>query len=146
MDVIFYISIEQARNTHLKTIEHSGGGMTEVIDINRLESILIHIQNDDYYPDFADKLTHLFFAVCQFHCFADGNKRLAITLSVQFLLFNGYLAEAKSFMKDTETVSLNVAAGKIDKDLLSEIMIALLDGTYAYNEELKLKIYNAIKD
>ena len=146
MDRIIYISIEQALNTHKKTIEHSGGGMFEAIDVNKLESVLIHIQNDDYYPDFADKLTHLFFAVCQFHCFADGNKRLAITLSLQFLLLNGYLGVAQTFMKDTEAVSLNVAAGKIDKDFLSEIMSALLDETYSHNEELKLKIYNAIKD
>ena len=33
------------------------------------------------YPTFESKLTHLFFCVCKFHCFADGNKRLAITLS-----------------------------------------------------------------
>ena len=40
------------------------------------------------YPTFESKLTHLFFCVCKFHCFADGNKRLAITLSAQFLLLN----------------------------------------------------------
>lgn len=145
MNNIIYISIEQARDTHLKTIQHSGGGTTEAIDINRLESVLINIQNDDYYPNFAEKLTHLFFSTCQFHCFADGNKRLAITLSLQFLLLNGYLGLAQTFMKDTEMVSLNVASGKISKELLSEIMIALLDGTYSYNEELKLKLINAIK-
>ena len=34
--------------------------------------ILDHIQNDDYYPDFVDKLTHLFFCSNKFHCFNDG--------------------------------------------------------------------------
>ncbi|MGL4607481.1 MAG: hypothetical protein ACRCU3_08465 [Eubacteriaceae bacterium] len=43
-------------------------------------------------------------------------------------------------------VSLNVASGNINKELLLEIMISLLDGTYPYNEELKLKILNAIKE
>lgn len=146
MDSIIYISSEQAIETHLKTICHSGGGMTQIIDVKRLESVLINIQNDDYYPNFADKLTHLFYSVCQFHCFADGNKRLAITLSLQFLLLNGYLGIAQSFMRDTEMVSLNVAAGKIDKKLLLEIMISLLDETYSSNEELKLKIYNVISE
>lgn len=146
MNSIIYISIEQAKQIHLKTICHSGGGTTEVIDVNKLESVLQHIQNDDYYPNFADKLTHLFYSTCQFHCFADGNKRLAITLSLQFLLLNGYLAVAQTFIQDTEMVSLNVASGNINKDLLLEIMISLLDGTYSYNEELKLKIYNAIKE
>ncbi|WP_409967966.1 Fic family protein [Bengtsoniella intestinalis] len=146
MGDIIYLSIDQAKATHLRTIHHSGGGTTEIIDIDRLESVLIHMENDDYYPSFEDKITHLFFSVCQFHCFADGNKRLAITLSLQFLLLNGYLAVAQTFMGDTEMVSLNVAAGKIDKSLLFEIMVALLDGTYSSDEALKLKIYNAIKD
>jgi hypothetical protein len=34
--------------------------------------VLEHIQNDDYYPDLQDKLTHLVFAVAKFHCFNDG--------------------------------------------------------------------------
>lgn len=146
MDSIIYISSQQAIETHLKTIRHSGGGMTQIMDVKRLESVLINIRNDDYYPNFAEKLTHLFYSVCQFHCFADGNKRLAITLSLQFLLLNGYLGVAQTFMRDTEMVSLNVAAGKIDKILLLEIMISLLDETYSSNEELKLKIYNAISE
>lgn len=104
----------------------------------------MHIQNDDYYPEFVDKITHLFFSVCQFHCFADGNKRLAITLSAQFLLLNGYLAIAKTFFQDMEMISLNVAAGKIDKNLLNEIFQSLLDGRYQTNESLKLQIYLAI--
>jgi len=81
MDEIKYISLENAREIHRSTITHSGGGMYEHLDLDRLDSVLVNIQNDDYYPDFVDKLTHLFYCVCQFHCFADGNKRLAITLS-----------------------------------------------------------------
>lgn len=48
--------------------------------------------------------THLFYCTCEFHCFADGNKRLAITLSAQFLLFNGYMAVAKNFFAITENI------------------------------------------
>lgn len=105
-----------------------------------------NIQNDDYYPTFVEKLTHLFFCTCEFHCFADGNKRLAITLSAQFLLLNGYMSVAKSFFAITENISYHVAAGKIKKDLLLRIMSAIMDGTYEIDEELKLDIYNAIKD
>ncbi len=93
----------------------TGGGTYEHFDLGRLESVLYNIQNNDYYPTFVDKLTHLFFCVCEFHCFADGNKRLAITLSTQFLLLNGYMGVAKNFMSITENISYQVAAGKIDK-------------------------------
>lgn len=37
-----------------------------------------------------------------------------------------------------------VAAGKIRKELLRKIMTTIMDGTYEYDEELKLEILNAI--
>ena len=144
MEHIIYITLEQAQAVHKKTIQYSGGGTYEHFDLGRLDSVLQNIQNDDYYPTFIDKLTHLFFCTCKFHCFADGNKRLAITLSAQFLLLNGYMAIAKKFFAETENISYQVAAGNIDKELLHKIMVAIMDGTYDYDEELKLEIYNAI--
>ena len=144
MDGIVYITLEQAKTVHAKTIQYSGGGTYEHFDLGRLDSVLQFIQDDNYYPAFVDKLTHLFYCTCEFHCFADGNKRLAITLCAQFLLLNGYLAVAKSFFSIMENISYHVAAGKINKDLLHRIMTAVMDGTYERDEELKIDIYNAI--
>lgn len=146
MAELVYITIEQAKLIHTKTIEYSGGGTYEHFDLGRLESVLQNIQNDDYYPTFVDKITHLFYCVCEFHCFADGNKRLAITLSAQFLLMNGYMAIAKIFFEITENISYHVAAGRINKDLLHDIMSAIMENTYDSNEELKLRIYNSINE
>ena len=146
MTGINYITIEQVIDIHAKTVEYSGGGTLGHYDLGRLESVLQNIQNDDYYPTFVDKLSHLFFCTCEFHCFQDGNKRLAITLSAYFLLLNGYMAVAKNFFEITENISYQVAAGKIDKNLLHRIMEAILTGTYEYDEELKLDIYIAIAD
>ena len=144
METISYITLEQAIRIHAKTIHYSGGGTYEHFDLGRLDSVLQNIQNDDYYPSFVDKLTHLFYCICEFHCFADGNKRLAITLGAQFLLQNGYMAVAKVFFTIMENISYQVAAGKIGKELLSRILTAVLDGTYETDEELKLDIYTAI--
>ena len=144
MDRFIYITPEQARITHKKTIQYSGGGPLEELDFEKLESVICNIQNDDWYPTFVDKLTHLFFCTCQFHSFADGNKRLAITLSTLFLLLNGYLSIAETFLSKTENISLNVAASKIDKELLHKIMEAIMNGSYDEDEALKLEIYNAI--
>ena len=146
MNSYSYITLEEALAIHLKTVENSGGGLTQCIDSRKLESVLCHIQNDDYYPEFVDKLTHLFFCACQFHCFADGNKRIAITLSTQFLLKNGYLFIAKDFIPKMENISYHVAAGKISKELLRKILGMLLDVTYDTDEEIKLDIYNAIME
>ena len=141
-----YITPEQAKETHAKTIEYSGGGTLEELDFGKLAAVLYNIQNDDWYPTFIDKLTHLFFCTCQFHCFADGNKRLAITLSTLFLLLNGYMSVAETFLSKTENISLYVAASKIDKELLYKIMTAIMAGTYDEDEALKLEIFNAISE
>ena len=140
-----YMTIENAIGIHRKTVEVSGGGTLECMDSGRLESVLEHIKNDDYYPTFEEKLTHLFFCTCKFHCFADGNKRIAISLPAQFLLLNGYLYVMNSFFTKMENISYHVAAGKISKDLLHEVICAILTSCDD-NEELKLKIIDAIKD
>ncbi len=142
---IQYITIEQAIETHKKTILYSGGGVYGHLNVGQLESVLEHIKNDDYYPTFIDKLTHLFFCACKFHCFEDGNKRIAITLSAYFLLLNGHMAIAKDFFVIMENISYEVASGKISKELLHRIMTAIMDSTYNHDEELKLEIYNSIQ-
>jgi len=93
----------------------------------------------------VDKLTHLFFATCNFHCFVDGNKRIAISLCAQFLLLNGYVFIVPEFIRKMENISYHVAAGKIDKELLRDIMGAILSGNDE-TEELKIKIWHAISD
>lgn len=140
---IVYLTLDQAVEIHRKTVEISGGGAMGHLELGKLDSVLTHIRNDDYYPTFVDKLTHLFFCACKFHCFEDGNKRIAITLSAQMLLLNGYLYCAGNFLREMENVSYHVAAGSIDKDLLREIIEACLNGEMD-SEPLKLKILEAI--
>jgi len=138
-----YLNIEHAIATHALTIEKSGGGTLGVLEIDKLASVLDHIQNDDYYPTFEAKLTHLFFCACKFHCFQDGNKRIAISLSMEMLLINGYLFCATNFIREAENISYHVAAGNISKELLGRWMTAILNDE-ADDESLKLEIFNAI--
>lgn len=108
-----------------------------------MESILARIRNDDYYPSFEDKLTHLIWGACKFHCFTDGNKR--ISLGAGFLLINAYVFIAGKFIRYMENISYHVAAGHIDKDLMGRIVCAMLDGKEE-DESLKLEILNAIQN
>jgi death on curing protein len=137
-----YISLENAIETHSLTVEKSGGGAMGHLDVGKLGSVLEHIQNDDYYPTFADKLTHLFHSACMFHCFQDGNKRIAINLCAQMLLINGYMLD---FLRKAENISYHVAARKIDKELLGEWIAAVLVGDED-DESIQLKILNSISE
>jgi len=140
---LVYLSLEEAIKIHAKTVEVSGGGAMGHLDVDRLGSCLEHIQNDDYYPTFEEKLTHIFFCANKFHCFEDGNKRIAISIGAQFLLLNGYVFVVRSFIREMENISYHVAAGTIDKEFLQEIITAIINDEFD-NESLKLKILNAI--
>lgn len=140
-----YLTLEQAIDVHRKTVEVSGGGALGHLELGTLEGVLAHIQNDDYYPTFEEKLTHLFFSACKFHCFQDGNKRIAITLCAQMLLLNGYLYCASSFLREMENISYHVAAGNIDKALLHDLITAHL-AEESDDESLKLRVLNAIEN
>ena len=85
----------------------------------------------------------MFFCSCKFHCFEDGNKRIAITLCAQMLLLNGYLRSVNAFIQESENISYHVAGGSISKELLGEWLAAVLRGDED-DESLKLKIFNAI--
>ena len=140
-----YLDMETAVEVHAKTVEISGGGALGHLDLSSLEGVLGNIQNDDYYPTIEAKLTHLFFSACKFHCFQDGNKRIAITLCAQMLLYNGYMFCTGTFMREAENISYHVAAGNISKALLGRWIEAILSGEED-DESLKLEIYQAISN
>ena len=143
---LLYITEEQALETHKKTIEHSGGGNSDILNIGSLYSVLEHIQNDDYYPTFGDKLTHLIYSVNKNHSFADGNKRISITLGAQFILLNGYMFCIKRFMTDMENISYHLAAGRIEKELLHRLVSSIIDGKEDFDENLKFEYLLACAD
>ena len=144
--MIIYISKEQAIEVHKKTIEYSGGGNYGILNISFLYSALEHIQNDDYYPTFEDKLVHLIWSINRNHSFSDGNKRLSITLGAQFLLLNGYMFCVKRFMEEMENISYHLAAGRIEKELLHKLVSSFLEGEDDFNEELKFEYLLASAD
>ena len=144
MKISYFSNIDEVILLHEKTVEISGGGTKGILNLNSLLATLEHIQNDNYYPTFEEKLTHLFFAANKGHCFVDGNKRIAISLGSMFLLKNGYLLAAKDFLFRMETISYHLAAGRISKELLFEIINSIINEP-DYNEELKLKIIKAIR-
>lgn len=141
---ILYFDIDHAIRTHDFIIEQSGGN-SGIIEIGRIESVLEHIQNDLYYPEFEEKLTHLVFTVNKFHAFSDGNKRTSVALGAYFLEVNGIEYCVDKFMIEMENISVYVADNKIDKDLLQEIITSIIEEE-EYNEELKLKLIDALSD
>ena len=86
---LFYFDVHHAIQTHDWIIDNSGG-LTGTKNFGQLESVLDHIQNDLYYPNLEEKLTHLVFSINKFHAFNDGNKRSSLVLGANCLELNGY--------------------------------------------------------
>lgn len=136
-----YFDTDHAIEVHDGIVKQSGG-VLGILNKGLLDSTLEHIQNDIYYPDFENKLTHLFYSINKNHCFQDGNKRASIALSVYFLELNDCTFLTERFISEMENIVVDVADNRIDKDLLFEIIYSILYED-DYSEELKLKIVNA---
>lgn len=137
-----YFTSEYAIKIHDKIIEISGG-IEGVKVYGNLDSPLTHIQNNDYYPTFEEKLTHLVFSFNKFHAFNDGNKRTSIAMGAFFLEVNGLDVFVDKFIIEMENIAVTIADNLIEKELLQEIITSIInDGDYS--EELKLKIINAL--
>jgi death on curing protein len=137
-----YITVDYAISTHDKILSISGG-IGGIKNMDYIESPLGLVRNDDYYPEFEDKLTHLVYSFNKLHGFNDGNKRTSIALGTFFIILNGLEVFADKFIIEMENVAVAVADNLISKDLLREIIYSIFNEE-EYNEEIKLKIINAL--
>ena len=137
-----YFTEQYAIIIHDKILQISGG-LDGVKDDGNISSPLQHIQNDDYYPTFEEKLCHLVFSINKFHGFNDCNKRTSIALGAFFLEINGLDVFVNKFIIEMENIAVTVADNIIDKDLLQEIITSIINEE-DYSEELKLKIISAL--
>lgn len=138
-----YIEYEEALNIYYKTVEKSGGGMAGVRDEGGVRATLDFMQDDLYYPEISDKAAYLMYSLCKGHYFADCNKRISITLTLSFFLRNGYMYLAKTFMEEMEAIGYHVAAGHIDRDLLTEVIRSIVNDE-DYSESTKLELMEAM--
>lgn len=133
-----YVTTNQAIEKHDEVILNSGG-VLGVRDMGSLEATLQFIRNDQYYPDFFDKLTHLMYAINKNHSFIDGNKRASIVVSAYFLEIN-FIDQffIDIFIKESENLALLIAQDYMKKDLLKRVLRDLvIDGELS--EETKIE-------
>lgn len=62
---------------------------------------------------------------------------------MDFLLLNGYIYMMIRFIREMENISIHVASGKVDRDLLRKIIESLIYEDDC-SEGLKLELFEAI--
>lgn len=134
---IIYISIEDVLTIH-DDVLRIYWWLAWVKDKQQIESVLQHIQNNEYYPTLLEKSTHLFFWLIKFHSFNDGNKRTAISiLSIFFMIHD---INIPSLVTKLEDIAVWVASNNISKDELQKYLEILLN-SFGYNKNY-LKNFN----
>lgn len=125
-----YLSINELIELHNSLIENFWW-MIGISNKWQLESLLEHIQNNEYYPDTIGKATHLFFGIIEFHCFIDGNKRTAIAALDNFFILNNIVIP--ELPVKLEDLAIWVASWIIDKWSIKNILLSILKSFWYYN-------------
>ena len=122
-----YLSLEEVITLHNDIMESMNGlkGYNPA-QIDYLDSALTHIQNDELYSSFLDKLTHLIFSCVKFHPFLDGNKRTAIYLADAFIELNYPELVCEDYYLKLEDVVVEVASGSVSNNRLRELLGEIL--------------------
>lgn len=141
---VLYFSKKEAIKIHDDMVIAISGGRPGIKDVGRLESVFFHLQNDDYYPTFEEKLSHLVFATAMFHMFEDGNKRSSLAFGSYFLKLNGYDYLTGYFLQEMENIVLWLAMHLIDEYLLKEIITSMVIFD-EITDDIKLKITASIE-
>ena len=112
-------TVEAVKAIHAEVLAAHGGG-TGLRDQALLESAVAAPQATMAgKPLFTDPVAiaaaYLFY-LCRNHPFADGNKRTALATCLVFLSENGLLPGKKLDVDAWEALTLDVAAGRLDRD------------------------------
>ncbi len=139
-----YFTYEKLLEIHDKVLAISGG-MAGVKDDGLLRGPLDFIKDDDYYPLFSDKLTHLVYSLVKNHGFSDGNKRTALAAGGLLLILNGYDDFIGYYFLMFEQVMVLVADNRLSKDQLYILMKDMIDFG-ELSESSKVMIVDALPE
>ena len=131
-----YFTYEALLESHDMVLAVSGG-MPGVKDEGLIRSPVEFISEGQYYPTFADKLTHLVYSLIKNHGFNDGNKRTALAAGALLLMMNGYDSFVGYYFLMFEQVMVLVAENKITKEQLYELFVDIVEnGTLSESSTL----------
>ncbi len=74
---------------------------------------------EEFYPSVEAKAASLLFGLARNHAFIDGNKRVAVLATLQFLNANGYDLDLLPVEEAYETI-IQVASGNLSMDDLTD--------------------------
>ena len=121
MEDIIFLSVDDVLLLHTDTIDIDGGSHG-VRDHGLLDAAVAmprqQFSGEYLHEDITAMAAAYMFHIAQNHPFVDGNKRAAVLSFLAFLTVNEI--EELPDPKDLESITLQVAAGTLDKDALTK--------------------------
>ncbi len=121
MEDITFLSVDDVLLLHTDTIDIDGGSHG-VRDHGLLDAAVAmprqQFGGNYLHEDLAAMAAAYMFHIAQNHPFIDGNKRAAVLSALAFLSVNGI--QELPDPKDLESITFQVAAGELGKDVLTK--------------------------
>jgi death-on-curing protein len=125
MEEVQFLSIEDVLAIHRKVIERYGGEPT-IRDIGLIDSAVMMPRQtfggEHLHASPAAKAAACLYHLCSNHGFSDGSIRTAVGAVLVFLDVNGF--ELSLTIDELERITMDVAAGKLDKANLTKLFEA----------------------
>ena len=129
MKLLIHPTIEAAIAIHREVL-HAHGGGDGLRDRGLLESAVIAPQatmfGEPVFKDGIEVAAAYLFYICRNHPFIDGNKRTALATCLVFLSENGLLEDETLNPDLWESLTLDVAASRLNRDQTTERLRALV--------------------
>lgn len=110
-----YLTANDIVFIHDKIVEQTGGALG-VREPGLLASIankpMTSFGDTELYPDVFTKAASIYEALCNYHVFIDGNKRVSAIATYRFLVMNGY--ELTATNKEVEDYTVFIATKNPD--------------------------------
>jgi len=122
MEYIF-LELEEVIEIHSRMIELFGGE-SGIRDEGLLQSAIAQPSagfGDEYFhKDLYEMAAAYVFHIVKNHPFIDGNKRVGWMAGIMFLEYNGIIVDPDAQVFHAEIMTLSVAEGKADKQMIAE--------------------------
>lgn len=110
---------------------------------NRLESVLMSpfasFGEHEQYPTLEEKAAALFYATCKDHPFQNGNKRMAVVLTMVFLYLNGFFLNVGPMSLYDRALEVTSSPTATHDAVIADLAAFIHDGMIT-NEEAQRQI------
>ena len=117
-----YLGLDEVLAIACKVLKLEVGALVRITDLGLADSAIARpgasFQGEEFYPTIEAKAASLLFGLARNHAFIDGNKRIAVLATLQFLNVNGYDLDLEPADEVFKTV-VQVASGSLSVEDLT---------------------------